>query len=115
MPFRVLPGTPVGALFPRNPQGRPPALRQVMSPKRLAEMAATAGANPAQPVAADHGNQEGFYHAVHEKPPPLHPTMRFVRDRVELIQGKEEFWVERIMVEEKRSQEETEQINRVRC
>ena len=37
--LRVLPGTLVGALFPRNLQGRPPALRQVMRPIRLAEVA----------------------------------------------------------------------------
>ena len=69
-----------------------------MSPRRLAEMAA-AGAPRAQPAAAPPGNQEGFYQGVRE-PLPLDPAMRFVRERVEFIQGEEEFWAERILVDE---------------
>ena len=37
------------------------ALQQVMSPRRLAELAAAAGANPAQPAAARQARREGFY------------------------------------------------------
>ena len=54
------PGAPVGTLFPRNPRGRPVALRQVMSPRRLAELAAVAGANVAQPAGAGQARQEGL-------------------------------------------------------
>ena len=63
-------------------------MRQVMSPRRLAELAA-AGAPAAQPAAAAQGNQDSFYPGARE-PPPLDSTMRFVRERMELIQGEEE-------------------------
>ena len=106
--------TPVGSLFPTNPQGRPLALRQVMSPRRLAELAAAAGANVAKPAPADQARHEGFYHGNPDER-PLYPAMRFVHARMQLIQGEEEFWAERILVEERRNQEEAENLNRMQA
>ena len=41
--------------------------------------------------------------------------MRFVHERMDFIQGKEEFWAERVLVEEQHNQEETNQIADMRA
>ena len=110
------PGTPVGALFPHQPQGRFPASRQVISPTRLAEPAAAAGANPAQPapVFAGQAHHEGFCQGSPDER-PLYPAMRFVHERTQLIHGEEESWADRIVVEERRNHEEVENLNRMQA
>ena len=105
-PFMVLPGTPVHDLFPRSVRGRPPVMQQIMNPRRLAEMAA-AGAQGAQPAAAPQPNPRRVYQGVPDLP-PLDPALRFVRERMEFIQGEKEFWAERILVEERHNQEEAD-------
>ena len=112
-PYLALPGTPMHDLFNRNVRSRPPAMQQVMSPRRLAERMAAAGAQAAQPAVAPQANPRGLYQGVPD-PPPLDPALRFVRERMEFIQGEEEFWAERILVEERRNQEEGEQIMEMR-
>ena len=73
-----------------------------------------AGAQGAQPAATPQADPRGFYHGAPDQP-PLHPAMRFVRDRVEHIQGGEEFWAERSLVEERNNQEETAQSIEMRA
>ena len=84
-----------------------------MSPRRLAELAA-AGAPAAQLAAAAQGNQDGYCQGARD-PPPLDPAMRFVPERVELIQGEEEFWAEGILGEEQNNLEHAEHVNAVRA
>ena len=74
----------------------------------------TAGAPAAQPAAAAQGNQEGIYQGARD-PPPLDPAMRFVHERVDFIQGEEEFWAERILVEEQNNLEHAEHVNAMRA
>ena len=112
----ALPGTPVHDLFPRNMhmRGKPPATQQVMSPRRLAVRMAEAGAQAAQPAAAPQADPKGFYQGAPDQP-RLHPAMRFVRERMEYVQAEEEFWAERILVEERSNQEEADQIMEMRA
>ena len=93
-------GTPLHALFPGNRQGRPPELRQVESPRRLAEMAAASGANVAQPAPSGQAHQDSreFLPGGREGR-PLYPTIRYVRERTELIHGESELWTERLKKE----------------
>ena len=55
-------------------RGNPPAMQQVMSPRRLAERMAAAGAQAAQPAAAPQANPRGFYQGVPD-PPPVDPAL----------------------------------------
>ena len=113
-PYLVLPGTPLHDLFNRNLRGRPLALQQVMSPNRLAARMAEVGAQRAQPVAAPQANPGGFCQGAQNQV-PFRPAMRFAHERVDFIQGEEEFWVERVLVVEQRNQEEADQIAEMRA
>ena len=112
-PYLALPGTPVHNLFRRNRGGRPPAVQQVMSPRRLAARMAEAGAQRAQPAAAPQANPGGFCPGADQV--PLQPAMRFVHERMDFFQGEEEFWAERVLVEEQHNQEEANHIADVRA
>ena len=79
------PGAPIHALFPGMP-------------KRLAEMAAAAGAYVAQPDAARHARRKGFCQGDQEGR-LFNPAIRYVHGRMELIHREEELWAERILVE----------------
>ena len=52
-----------------------------MSPRRLAELVAAAGANVAQPAPAGQARQEGFYPGNLDEP-PFYPAMTFAHDRM---------------------------------
>ena len=92
----------------------PHALQQVMSPRRLAARMAEAGAQRAPPAAPPQTNPGGFCPGAQDQI-PLQPAMRFIHERMEFIQGEEEFWAERVLVEERRNQEETDQIADMRA
>ena len=85
----AFPGTPCSCSILR--QGGPPAPRQIVNPRRLAEAAAIPKANVAQPAAANPARQEGFY----QDDRLFDPALRYVRNRMELIHGEEELWAER--------------------
>ena len=86
------------------------ALRQVMSPRRLAKVAAATGANVSQPAAANPAHQEGFYQGAQEGR-LFNPAIRYIHVCMELIDGEALLWAERVpIVEERKDQENAEQL-----
>ena len=83
----------------------------------MAAAAAQGNVQPAPgapPPATPQANQRGVYQG-NQVPPPFDPAFRFVRERMEYIQGEEEFRADRIVIEQRNNLEEAEQIADMRA